>query len=142
MCHDILKEEDDEVESLDEATGDDDVAQPIDDLLDEQNGNISAKLTQLTLNDTANDDSVAGLNGNSMENDNADRLNATKTKKKTKKGTNSINNAVKLGGAANDCDSNDNKLVGEGDTALETGDEHLAQQPSVPIKDDVVDVHA
>lgn len=98
MCHEILKEEDDEVASLDEQ-------QQLDDLLDEQNGNISEKLTNLSLNDKDDADSVAGLNGNNIAND-SDRIGAAKNKKKTKKAANSIN-AAKV---AAECDSNDNKL--------------------------------
>lgn len=142
MCHDILKEEDDEVVSLDETSDDCVNDKPLNDLLDEQNGNISAKLTQLTLNDdTVTDDTVAAsLNGNPIASDNNDRQNATKNKKKSKKGANSINNAGKLS-ADNDCDSNDNKLE-EGLDNTATTDDRLAQPGVEPIKDDVVDVHA
>lgn len=141
MCHDILKEEDDEVVSLDETSDDCVNDKPLNDLLDEQNGNISAKLTQLTLNDdTVTDETVAAsLNGNPIASDNNDRHNATKNKKKSKKGANSINNAGKLS-ADNDCDSNDNKLE-EGDNTATT-DDRLAQPGVEPIKDDAVDVHA
>lgn len=141
MCHDILKEEDDEVVSLDETSDDCVNDKPLNDLLDEQNGNISAKLTQLTLNDdTVTDETVAAsLNGNPIASDNNDRQNATKNKKKSKKGANSINNAGKLS-ADNDCDSNDNKLE-EGDNTATT-DDRLAQPGVEPIKDDAVDVHA
>lgn len=141
MCHDILKEEDDEVVSLDETSDDCVNDKPLNDLLDEQNGNISAKLTQLTLNDdTVTDETVAAsLNGNPIASDNNDRQNATKNKKKSKKGANSINNAGKLS-ADNDCDSNDNKLEEDDNTA--TTDDRLAQPGVEPIKDDAVDVHA
>lgn len=134
MCHDILKEEDDEVESLDEATGDCDNDKPHNDLLDEQNGNISIKLNQLTLNDdTANEDTVASVNGNPIAKDSSDRLNTTKNKKKNKK------NSIKS--STNECDSNDNTLDEDANTTSDAGDD---RQPDGvhPIKDDVVDVQA
>lgn len=135
MCHDILKEEDDEVVSLDEATGDCANDKPHNDLLDEQNGNISIKLNQLTLNDdTAGEDTVASVNGNPIANENQDRLNTTKNKKKNKK--NSIKSSTN-----NDCDSNDNTLDEDANTTSDVGDD---RQPDGvhPIKDDVVDVQA
>lgn len=134
MCHEILKEEDDEVASFNE----DKAA----DLLDEKNGNnISAKLTSLTLNDNDNDigndndESVAGLNGSTMINE-SDRLDATKSKKKAKKGANTkIPTGI-------ECDSNDNKIDEESNaSALESNDDRLTPSSDI-IKDDVVNVHA
>lgn len=143
MCHEILKEEDDEVESLeDDGAGDCATKAHLDDLLDEQNGNISAKLTSLTFNDNVNDDSVAGLNGNTIAND-SNRISATKMKKKAKKGTNSINAGGKLSTSI-ECDSNDNKLdadEGSDVSALEASDDRLAVSDDL-IKDDAVNVHA
>lgn len=142
MCHEILKEEDDEVESLDDVAGDCATKAHLDDLLDEQNGNISAKLTSLTLNDNANDDdSVAGLNGNTIAND-SNRISATKIKKKAKKGTNSINTG-KLSTTI-ECDSNENKVdtvEGSNESALEASDDRLEPSGDL-IKDDVVNVNA
>lgn len=131
MCHEILKEEedDDDVSSIDDVSN----KKHLDNLMDEQNGNtITAKLTNLTLNE--NTDATAGVNGNTITND-SDRLTATAkaAKKKSKKGTNSI----KLLSAGDECDSNDNKLDhGNNASALEANDDQSS------IKDDVVDVHA
>lgn len=140
MCHEILKEEDDEVASFDE----DKAA----DLLDDKNGNnISAKLTSLTLNDNDNDndidndndndndESVAGLNGSTMINE-SDRINATKSKKKAKKGGNTkIPTGI-------ECDSNDNKIDEESNAiALESNNDRLTPSSDI-IKDDVVNVQA
>lgn len=130
MCHEILKEEDDEVESLHDDDDRYDDKDHLDDLLDEKNGNnISAKLTSLTLNDNA--DSVAGLNGSAIINDSV-----TKTKKRANKGVNP--NLM----AGDECDSNDNKIDDDSNaSALNVGDEQLAQTGDI-IKDDAVDVHA
>lgn len=128
MCHEILKEEDDEVASLND--------EKVPDSLDETNGNnISAKLTSLTLNDNDNDESVACLNGSNIINEN-DRINATKSKKKGKKGAN-----TKLS-TGTECDSNDNQIDDENNaSALEINDERLTQSSDI-IKDDVVNVRA
>lgn len=133
MCHDILKEEDDEVESIHDDHDDDE-----DDILDEKNGNsISAKLTSLTLNDNDNSDLPAtGVNGSTNIND-SDLINATKSKKKTKKGTNSkISTGI-------ECDSNDNKIDDESnESELEANDEERLALSGDIIKDDIVNVHA
>lgn len=139
MCHEILKEEDDdEVESLDDE-GFVVNKSHLDDLLDEQNGNISAKLTSLTLND--NEDSVTGLNGSTNATEGSgdcdgDGGDATKSKKKPKKGTNN-----KVSGGT-ECDSNDNKIDEEiNESALEANDERLTQSGDI-INDDAVNVNA
>lgn len=145
MCHEILKEEDDEVESLDDVATKD----QLDELLDEQNGNITAKLTNLTLNDNENTnentdavanvnvDEAAGVNGNGAANA-SDRIGNTKNKKKTKKGTNSINtNKLSTG---TECDSNENKFDADSNAnASEASDDRLAVSGK---KDDVVNVNA
>ena len=140
MCHDILKEEEDDEVSIDDVSN----KKHLDDLLDEQNGNITAKLTNLTLNE--NDVADAAVNGNTITNEN-DRMatttnikmttttatKTTTTKKKSKKGTNSI----KLVSTDVECDSNDNKLDdGSNSSALDASDDQSS------IKDDVVDVQA
>lgn len=135
MCHEILKEEDDEVASLDEDGVNKD---HLDELLDETNGNISAKLTTLTLNDN-NTESVAGttatttgLNGNNVtaanDTDRMGNSNNNKSKKKSKKG------AAKLS------DSNDNKTDEDNnESTLEAND---APSSADIIKDDVINVNA
>lgn len=101
MCHEILKEEeDDEVTTPDETA---DVKHL--DELDEQNGNITAQLTNLTLNESETTDPATNLNGNTVDND-SDQISPTKTKKKAKRAANSINKLT----ADVECDSNDNKL--------------------------------
>lgn len=141
MCHEILKEEDDEVASLDDGA---DVCvnkTQLDELLDETNGNISAKLTTLTLNDnTESVDSTAaiGLNGNNItvaDND-TDRLgnNNNKSKKnKSKKG------------AANTklSDSNDNKTDDDNnDNNTSTLEANDASSSADIMIDDVINVNA
>lgn len=106
MCHEILKEEDDEETTLNETAD----VKHLDELLDEENGNITAQLTNLTLDESATTDTAANLNGNAVDND-SDRINAGKSKKKGKKAANSINKLT----ADGECDSNDNK-VDEGST--------------------------
>lgn len=142
MCHEILKEEEEDDDDDDEVSSTDDISNKkhLDDLLDEQNGNtITAKLTNLTLNENNGNetmDTVAGVNGNTIPNE-SDRLSVTtklNTKKKSKKGTNSI----KLASTDSvECDSNDNKLEdGSNTSALDASDDQSS------IKDDVVNVNA
>lgn len=142
MCHEILKEEDDEVASLDDVSSD---KKHLDELLDEQNGNLTAKLTNLTLDESTENadqsgDDIDGINGNSTTNTNAsnnDRLNsanAKANKKKSKKGTNSITVAT----ADIECDSNDNKL----DVVDENNDEDSGMNRHSPSNNDAVNVLA
>lgn len=139
MCHEILKEEDDEVASLDDGVN----KAHLDELLDETNGNISAKLTTLTLNDNNTESvttaittaSTTGLNGNNVTAANdADRLgnnNNNKSKKKPKKGG---ANTVKSS------DSNDNKTDEDNNqSTLEAND---ASSSADIMKDDVINVNA
>lgn len=138
MCHEILKEEDDEVASLDEnstAAGGADIcatqSDHLDELLDETNGNLTDKLTTLTLNDNAESVATASLNGNdtTASNDIERMDNANKSKKKTKKGSNS-----------KAFDANDNK-TDEDNSSLEAN--NASSSPSADMmKDDVINVNA
>lgn len=131
MCHEILKEEDDEVASLDDDGVDVCVNKAhLDELLDETNGNISAKLTTLTLNDNI-ESAVAtatGQNGNNIAANDSDRTaNNNKSKKKSKKG-------AKLS------DSNDNKLDEDNNTS--TSEANDGPSSADILKDDAINVNA
>lgn len=124
MCHDLLKE-DDEVASLDgNTTESSDV-----NVLDEQNGNIDAKLANLSLADTVN--TVNGENGN-------DKTGITKANNKldAKKGANVVNNNGDNGVSI---DSNDNKAAISGHLA-EADSDKIACTGDL-IKDDATAVH-
>lgn len=102
MCHEILKEEDDELTALNEAAD----VEHLGESLDEQNGNITTQLGNLTLDESATADTAnANVNGNAGDND-SERNGTGKNKKKGKKAANSINKVT----AGAECDANDNKL--------------------------------
>lgn len=137
MCHEILKEEDDDdVQSLDDDDEDNDdnddddnndndtenvveCQKQIDDLLDEQNGNLGVKFTNLQICDnntitttttTTTTTRSTGLNGEiDMEKGNGNKIMLNKLN--TKKGTNNNNNNNKLStdlkNATNDNKNND-----------------------------------
>lgn len=124
MCHDILKE-DDEAASLDGNTTESSDAN----VLDEQNGNIDAKLANLSLADTVK--TVNGNNGN-------DKTGITKAnhKSEAKNGANVVNNNGDNGAAT---DSNDNNGEISGHRTESDGDK-IANAGDL-IKDDATVVH-
>lgn len=153
MCHEILKEEDDEEEEEEVASLDDgaDVCvnktAHLDELLDETNGNISAKLTTLTLNDNTDtsvatcttDTVITGLNGNNIteaaNNDTNDRMGNNNNNNKSKK-----NKSKKAAANTKLSDSNDNKTDDDNNTStLEAND---ASSSAHLMKDDVINVNA
>lgn len=115
MCHEILKEEEDDDDDVEDVEDVDDEVKSLnevsdvkhcDDLLDEQNGNITEQLTNLTLNEDSMPDTAANLNGNDVADDSDKGKNKKTGKKPTKAGE-------------IECDSNDNKL--DEDSALVDG---------------------
>lgn len=134
MCHDILKEEDDDVPSLGDATdsGSEDKT-PTDNLLDEKNGNINAKLSNLTLNE--NNGNPITLNGNTVDDDDDTECSSAVTKgsanknankKKTKKVANNNNN-----------NNNDNKTDGSGSQSNDDVNSDILSHTSDLVNDDV-----
>lgn len=147
MCHEILKEEEED----DEVTSSDDGGQchkEIDELLEEQNGNLGEQFTNLNIcdNNTTDTRSNGDIdtpekgNGNNSSNTNNNQLNNKKHNlKQTKKGTNNnnsnTNNSNKLPATDLDAnDTNDNK-----DDCGNNNDEHLAHTNDL-INDDVSSV--
>lgn len=125
MCHDILKE-DDEVASLDDGNT---TKSSVANVLDEQNGNVEAKLANLSL-----DDAVTTVNGNDS-NDKTGIIKAN-NKSETKMGVNVVNNN---GDNGTSTDSNDNNAEISGHLA-ESDSDKLARASDL-IKDDATAVH-
>lgn len=94
MCHDILKEDEDEAPLPDDNSND-------------QNGNIEAKLANLSLADTA-----SAVNGNSDK----EKTGITKANKKSKakKGANIVNNNGDTSASASINSANDNNANDSG----------------------------
>lgn len=147
MCHEILKEDDDEVTKMDDISAAAvrmNQADHPDELLDDTNGNISDKLSTLTLNNNAESakigipvivtSSSASVNGNNIaENNDTERTgNNNKLKKKSKEETSKIT-----------YDSNDNKKEEDNSTGtLETNTTSSSSPLLVDvIKGDVINVN-
>lgn len=113
MCHDILKEEDDDL-----PVANSEKQKVSDEILDEQNGNVSTKLSNLSIND--NHDDKTTVNGNTIDVSNT-KINGDDdiiAKKTGKKGNNNNNN-------------NDNNKIGT---------EHDSNDQSADIKNDNDDI--
>lgn len=137
MCHDILKEEDDDIPASDgeksagAAAAKDaakEEATPA-----EQNGNISTKLATLSLDDDNKGETITTINGNNIEsetaepNDNAKPEATVANKKKGKKA------------AANNNNNNNNSAdsaEGGDDSAVDTAANHKSASPSDELIND------
>lgn len=131
MCHNILKEEDDDIPASDGEKSAGTPAAKEEATLAEQNGNISTKLATLSLDDDNKSETITATNGNNIEseaaepNDNAvPEVTATNKKKGKKAAANNNNN--------NSAES----AEGGKDDAVDTADNHKSAPPSDELIND------